>query len=69
MSRSQLQEEALARKASSASLQPQPRAGKSRSEMIAEEAYFRAEQRGFVPGAKWVHWLDAERELGPAHKD
>jgi hypothetical protein len=61
--------QALSRKPSSASLQSRPDVGKSRSELIAEAAYVRAEQRGFAPGAKWLHWLDAERDLGPARTD
>lgn len=31
--------------------------------MIAEAAYFRAEQRGFVPGDEFVDWLEAEKEI------
>lgn len=30
---------------------------------IAEAAYFRAEQRGFVPGNELDDWLDAEAEV------
>lgn len=31
--------------------------------LIAEAAYFRAEQRGFVPGNELDDWLDAEAEI------
>lgn len=31
--------------------------------MIAEAAYFRAEARGFEPGAELDDWLDAEAEV------
>ncbi len=31
--------------------------------MIAEAAYFKAEQRGFLPGLEMTDWLDAEKEL------
>jgi hypothetical protein len=30
---------------------------------IAENAYYRAQQRGFEPGHEVEDWLDAEREL------
>jgi len=30
---------------------------------IAERAYFKAEQRGFVPGHELEDWLAAEREI------
>ena len=30
--------------------------------MIAERAYYKAEQRGFQPGYELVDWLEAERE-------
>jgi hypothetical protein len=30
--------------------------------MIAERAYFKAEQRGFMPGFEMADWLEAERE-------
>lgn len=35
----------------------------SREQMIAEAAYFRAEQRGFAPGNEMSDWLDAEGEV------
>jgi hypothetical protein len=51
---------------------------KERYELIAEAAYFRAEQRGFAPGREWEDWLSAEAEIevmllktgkdDPAHK-
>lgn len=31
--------------------------------MIAEEAYLRAEKRGFAPGAELQDWLEAEAEV------
>jgi hypothetical protein len=31
--------------------------------MIAELAYFKAEQRGFAPGYEVSDWLEAEQEL------
>lgn len=34
-----------------------------REQLIAEAAYFRAEQRGFVPGNELSDWLDAEAEV------
>lgn len=32
-------------------------------QLIAEAAYFRAEQRGFAPGNELGDWLDAEAEV------
>ena len=34
-----------------------------RWEWIAENAYYRAERRGFLPGFEITDWLEAEREL------
>lgn len=34
-----------------------------RYEMIAEAAYYKAEQRGFVVGDEELDWLEAEQEL------
>jgi|DewCreStandDraft_4_1066084.scaffolds.fasta_scaffold180174_2 hypothetical protein len=34
-----------------------------RHAMIAEAAYFRAEKRGFAPGAELEDWLAAEAEI------
>lgn len=31
--------------------------------MIAENAYYRAERRGFIPGYDFEDWLAAEREI------
>jgi len=39
------------------------RAGEDRYRMIAEAAYRRAEQRGFVPGSELQDWLAAEIEV------
>jgi len=40
---------------------PPPR--KTRGEMIAEAAYYRAQRRGFAPGDPVADWLEAEREI------
>lgn len=37
--------------------------GEDRRRLIAEAAYFRAEQRGFVPGQEIEDWLAAELEV------
>lgn len=34
-----------------------------REQMIAEAAYFRAEQRGFAPGNEMSDWLEAESDI------
>ena len=34
-----------------------------REQMIAEAAYFRAEQRGFAPGNEMSDWLQAEADM------
>lgn len=34
-----------------------------REQMIAEAAYFRAEQRGFTPGNEMSDWLQAEADV------
>jgi hypothetical protein len=36
---------------------------KTRQEMIAEAAYYRAEKRGFAPGHDLDDWLEAEALL------
>lgn len=38
-------------------------AGEDRRRLIAEAAYFRAEQRGFAPGRELEDWLAAEIEV------
>jgi hypothetical protein len=38
----------------------------SRDEMIAVAAYYRAERRGFAPGAELEDWLAAEAEIDGA---
>jgi hypothetical protein len=43
--------------------EPKAWAGEDRFRMIAEAAYFRAEQRGFVPGSELEDWLAAEIEV------
>lgn len=35
--------------------------------MIAEAAYFRAQQRGFQGGCPLQDWLEAEREIDQRH--
>ena len=35
----------------------------TRFQLIADEAYRRAEQRGFAAGNDWQDWFDAEREI------
>lgn len=37
---------------------------KQRHNMIELAAYYRAQQRGFVPGSELQDWLDAEQEIG-----
>lgn len=37
-----------------------------RRAMIAQAAYYRAEQRGFAPGAELEDWLAAEAEIDRA---
>lgn len=34
-----------------------------REQMIAEAAYYRAEQRGFTPGNEMTDWLEAEADM------
>ena len=34
-----------------------------RQAMIAEAAYFRAEQRNFAPGFEELDWFEAEKEI------
>lgn len=38
----------------------------SRHRLIAENAYFKAERRGFAPGRAVDDWLEAEREVEAA---
>jgi hypothetical protein len=40
-----------------------PSPGFPSHDAIAQAAYFRAQQRGFVPGNELADWLAAEREL------
>ena len=42
---------------------PQPVAPEARHAMIAEAAFYRAEQRGFEPGYELDDWLHAERDI------
>lgn len=49
-------------------IRPMPKAVSSsddcpREQMIAEAAYFRAEQRGFAPGNEMSDWLEAESDV------
>ena len=41
---------------------PQTRT-KQHGDMIAEAAYYKAENRGFLPGYEQQDWLEAEREI------
>ncbi|HWT27988.1 MAG TPA: DUF2934 domain-containing protein [Methylophilaceae bacterium] len=34
-----------------------------RQQMIADNAYFRAERRDFAPGSEMVDWLEADAEI------
>ena len=38
-------------------------AAEQRHHRISERAYYRAEQRGFVPGADQEDWFEAEKEI------
>lgn len=42
---------------------PEIAAGEERRRMVAEAAYFRAERRGFAPGAELEDWLQAEADV------
>jgi hypothetical protein len=44
---------------------PPPLNLQARQNMIAEAAYYRAEQRAFSPGWELVDWLAAEAEIDP----
>jgi Protein of unknown function (DUF2934) len=44
-------------------LTPPPPDLRTRRELIAEAAYFRAEQRAFSPGGELADWLAAEAEV------
>ncbi len=46
-----------------AGVAPEHLAGEDRYQMIAERAYFKAEQRGFAPGKELDDWLAAELEV------
>lgn len=43
--------------------QPRALAGEDRYRLIAERAYFKAEERGFAPGGEVADWLAAEIEI------
>jgi hypothetical protein len=51
------------RKPEVAASHPAALAGEDRYRMIAEAAYYRAEQRGFAPGSELDDWLAAEIEV------
>jgi hypothetical protein len=59
-----------ARERATADRMPEPEAlwdEQERWSMIAENAYYRAERRGFLPGYEIEDWLAAEAEIdGPA---
>ncbi len=38
-------------------------------EMVAVNAYYRAEKRGFKPGREDEDWYEAEREITKTYKD
>ncbi len=40
--------------------------GEERHQLIMQAAYFRAERRGFAPGAELDDWLQAEAEIDGA---
>jgi DUF2934 family protein len=44
---------------------PQPRTGQAEdvNKLIAQEAYYRAQQRGFEPGHELEDWIAAEKEV------
>lgn len=42
---------------------PQIPGEKELLDMIAESAYYRAQKRGFAPGAEAEDWLQAEKEV------
>jgi Protein of unknown function (DUF2934) len=44
-------------------LSPPPPNAHARQKMIAEAAYYRAEERAFWPGCELVDWLAAEAEV------
>ena len=48
---------------SMASISDDPILSLGRHEMIAREAYLRAEQRGFQGGDPMIDWLEAEEEV------
>jgi hypothetical protein len=51
------------RKPVATAFHPAAIAGEDRYRLIAEAAYYRAEQRGFAPGAELDDWLAAEVEV------
>ena len=42
---------------------PQPKPAMDMTRLIAEAAYYRAEQRGFAPGHELDDWVAAEAEV------
>jgi Protein of unknown function (DUF2934) len=56
----------ISRKHVIADPRPEPeiiRDNEDRWSMIAENAYYRAQQRGFLPGCELEDWLAAEQEI------
>lgn len=51
------------RKPVATAFHPAAIAGEDRYRLIAEAAYYRAEQRGFAPGCELDDWLAAEIEV------
>lgn len=37
--------------------------------MIAESAYYKAEQRNFIPGYEEIDWFEAEKEINESFQD
>jgi hypothetical protein len=57
---------AASKKRGNGKANPQPASPLSAQErwlLIAQNAYFRAERRGFAPCEEWQDWFDAEAEV------
>ncbi len=55
-------------KISGTTVNPQP-GTEDYQRMVAEAAYFRALQRGFLGGDAFDDWVEAEREIGRRYSD
>ncbi len=51
------------RHAGSSGVRRAPVSAEERERMIASEAYFRAERRGFAPGHELEDWCEAEADI------